>query len=80
MTEARRLANALIDNADLDAAEGGNPVVCKLERDAAALLRTQHTALERKDALLRQCLEAFETDEFMKKLNASSEIRKELAK
>lgn len=47
---------------------------------AAAELCRQHEALARKDALLRQCLEAFETDEFMKKLNAASEIRKELAK
>lgn len=41
------LAAALDANADLDAAEGGNPAVCKLERDAAALLRAQHAAIER---------------------------------
>lgn len=54
------LADALDANADLDAAEGGNPTVCKLERDAAALLRTQHAAIERKDALLRKALKALE--------------------
>lgn len=36
---ALRLADALIENADLDSAEGGNPAVCKLEWDAAAELR-----------------------------------------
>ena len=40
--EALRIADNLNENADLDAAEGGNPAVCKLERDAAVLLQTQH--------------------------------------
>ena len=39
---ALRLADALIENADLDSAEGGNPAVCRLEWDAAAELRRLH--------------------------------------
>lgn len=35
-------------------------------------------ACSRKDALLRQCLEALETDDWMKKLQAAIDIRKEL--
>lgn len=31
-------------------------------KDAAAMLRAQHAAIERKDALLRQALEALEFD------------------
>ena len=36
-------------------------------------------AIERKDALLRQCLDALETDDWLKKLNASGAITKELS-
>lgn len=36
-------------------------------------------AIERKDALLSRCLDAFETDDWMKKLTAAGEIRKELS-
>lgn len=47
--EALRLADAL----DIAHYEDGD-----IELDAAALLRTQHADIERKDALLRQALEA----------------------
>ena len=52
--EALRLADALIENADLDSAEGGNPAVCRLEWDAAAELRRLH-------ALNAELLEALQT-------------------
>ena len=77
------LADALDKNADLDSAEGGNPAVCKLEWDAAKALRTQHAAIERKDALLRRALEALlpeasaHTTETKQKL-AVSAIQREL--
>lgn len=58
--KALALADALDQNADLDAAEGGNPAVCKLERDAAAMLRTQHAEIERKDALLLDAFSAMQ--------------------
>ena len=40
----------------------GFPEPTTLEKNAAALLRTQHAAIERKDALLRQALDALEFD------------------
>ena len=46
------------------------------EREANAILTA---AIERKDALLRQCLDALETDDWLKKLNASGAITKELS-
>lgn len=48
--EALALADALLDGMS---DEHWN----QLSADAAAMLRTQHAALERKDALLRQALE-----------------------
>jgi hypothetical protein len=42
------------------------------------MLRTQHAAIERKDALLRQAHEAIETDDWMKKQAAWVAITKEL--
>lgn len=47
--EALRLADELMDGMS---DEHWN----QLSADAAALLRTQHAAIERKDALLRKCL------------------------
>ena len=44
--EALRLAADLNENADLDAAEGGNPQVCLLENDAAAELLRLHAENE----------------------------------
>lgn len=76
--DALRLADALDQNADLDSAEGGNPAVCKLEWDAAALLRTQHAAIERKDALLRQALGALSDFDYDKRVTAVRAITKEL--
>lgn len=49
--EALRLADGLEK-----VIQGINPT--RLEMQIAALLRTQHAAIERKDALLRQALEA----------------------
>lgn len=46
MSRALELANELDNNADLDAAEGGNLDVCIMEHEAASLLRQQHKALE----------------------------------
>lgn len=51
--------------------------------DAATLLRTQHAAIERKDALLRQALEAmkdyFDHDKFGLSVKAMQAITKELS-
>lgn len=53
-------------------------------KPCAALLRTQHEAIERKDALLRQALEAmkdyFDYDRFGLSVKAMQAITKELAK
>jgi hypothetical protein len=46
--------------------------------EVSAMLRTQHAAIERKDALLRQAHEAIETDDWMKKQAAWVAITKEL--
>lgn len=46
--EALRLADELLEPME------GFPEPTTLEKNAAALLRTQHAAIERKDALLRQ--------------------------
>lgn len=48
--EALKLADELLEPME------GFPEPTTLEKNAAALLRTQHTAIERKDALLRQAL------------------------
>ena len=40
--KALQLAESLIENSDLDSAEGGNPDVCKLEWDAAEELKRLH--------------------------------------
>ena len=74
MTEAERIAQELDDNADLDAAEGGNPAVCKLEHDAAALLRNQAAEIER----LREALAdiVFHVDEAMRNEVQPYEVEK----
>lgn len=52
--DALRLADELLEPME------GFPEPTTLEKNAAALLRTQHAAIERKDALLRQALGALE--------------------
>lgn len=52
-------------------------------KPAAALLRTQHAAIARKDALLRQALEAmqqcFDHDRFSPSVKAMHDIKQELS-
>ena len=51
-----------------------------LYQPAAAMLRAQHAALERKDALLRQALEALRCTDPNARNNAMRDIKQELAK
>lgn len=54
MTDKQTDPLFLADQCEAMAAIWANEVETRLQ--AAALLRTQHAAIERKDALLRQCL------------------------
>lgn len=58
MTDKQPEALLIADQCDESAKLWANEV--RTRRQAAALLRTQHAAIERKDALLRQALEALE--------------------
>lgn len=60
-TDALDLAEHLDENADLDAAEGGNIAVCKLEHDAADMLRTLVNQAIETDATHLRELAAYRT-------------------
>lgn len=46
---------------------------------ASEMLRTQHAAIERKDALLRQALKAMKAFDYEKRLAAIAAIKQELS-
>lgn len=74
--EALRVADELLEPIE------GFPSPTTLEKNAAALLRTQHAAIERKDALLKRAFQVIllyvEIDREVNELYAA--IEQELAK
>jgi hypothetical protein len=77
MTDKQPEALLIADQCDESAKRWANEV--RTRRQAAALLRTQHAAIERKDALLRQALEAFEANDWKRSLVVMASITKELS-